>query len=192
MKYRVISVMLAGLISLVFFGVRFGPVSAHQGIQVGDYEVEIGWLNEPPVVGQLNAIMLHVTPLSAGSAAPAAKELPVDISGLKLAVVYGGETRTLELQPLSEESQNEYIASILPTRPGKYTVRLSGTLGAAAASAEVEPEEVLMAENLQFPQAGNPLNAPQENNLPVWLAAAALLVSLLALGFTVFNARKNR
>ena len=106
-------------------------------------------------------------------------------------VVYGGKSKALTLQPLSEDSQNQYIAPILPTRPGKYTVVLSGIIGTTAANAAVQPEEVETADSLQFPLA-DPSGQTSGLNLPVVLAAAALLVGLAALGISVISLRKNR
>ena len=38
-----------------------GNVFAHKGEVIGDYKVEVGWENEPPIAGQKNAIEIIVT-----------------------------------------------------------------------------------------------------------------------------------
>jgi hypothetical protein len=38
-----------------------GSASAHKGEVIGDYKVEVGWENEPPIVGQKNSIEIIVT-----------------------------------------------------------------------------------------------------------------------------------
>src|SRR6185436_10006377 len=50
----------------------------------------------------------------------------VDVSGLKLEVVYGPESKVLTLQPLGEETPGQFIAPLTPTRAGQYTLRLTG------------------------------------------------------------------
>ncbi len=45
---------------LAFLGLQSG-VSAHQTVTVGPYNVEIGWLDEPPIVGQMNAIVMNLS-----------------------------------------------------------------------------------------------------------------------------------
>ena len=35
--------------------------SAHQTIQIGDYDVEYGWLNEPVILGQANGIVFNIS-----------------------------------------------------------------------------------------------------------------------------------
>ena len=76
----------------------YGLARAHGEAAVGDYQLEYGWVSEPPVVGQTNAIMLNLTK---DGAAP---QSAADVSGIKVTVAYGGQTKTLELQPASEES----------------------------------------------------------------------------------------
>ena len=188
-KFRFPIYLTAGLVCIIAIGLIFRTASAHQTIVVGDYEVEIGWLDEPPVVGQRNAIVVNIAsnlPSSADSNSGSSADT-IDITGLMVNVSYGGETKPLSLQPLSEDSQGQYIAPIIPTRPGIYTIQLSGTLGSSPVQAEVEPEEVDTAGSLQFPAPGktNP-------NLPLALGVGALLVSLAALATALIGPRRNR
>jgi hypothetical protein len=52
-----LSILLASLV----FILNAQSALAHESITVGDYTLEIGWLSEPPVVGQHNAITVQVT-----------------------------------------------------------------------------------------------------------------------------------
>ena len=79
-------------------------------------------MDEPPVVGQRNAIVVNVANNTSADA-------QVDVSKLTVAVSYGGETKDLTLEPLSEDAVNQYIAPILPTVAGQYTVQLRGQVG---------------------------------------------------------------
>ncbi len=178
--------LVTGLLSLVLSVFSYSAASAHEGITVGSYTVEIGWLEEPPVVGQRNAIIVNIS--KTGEETPTA----VDISGLKVAVVYGGQSKTLELQPFSEDSVNQYTAAILPAIPGKYTVRLSGTIGADAASADAQPEEVQAADVLLFPKPANTNPQATDGNLSTWIAGAALLLGAAALLLSLLNWLKPR
>ena len=71
-------------------------------------------------------------------------------------MVYGDQSKFLTLQPLGEDTPGQFIAPILPSIPGTYTLRLSGTLGETPVQAEVQPEEVQPAGSIQFPQAPSP------------------------------------
>ena len=43
-----------------------GVVYGHTVDSVGEYRVEIGWMNEPVVSGETNAIEFYVSPLESG------------------------------------------------------------------------------------------------------------------------------
>jgi hypothetical protein len=176
---------LAGFIALMGLILNFQLAQAHESITIGDYTLEIGWLSEPPVVGQHNAIVVHVSTTS--------DEQPVeDVSGLTLTISYGGQSKTLTLEPLDEHSPGQFAAPILPTVPGQYTVHFGGTLGDAAVDAEVEPEEVQPADTLQFPNID--ATQPETRGLgrTEWLAIAGLVSGLAGLALSLFNMRKSR
>ncbi len=158
----------------------WGSASAHQEITVGKYKVEIGWVNEPPVVGQRNAVIMNVS-----SEDGSVKPEDIDTQGLKVEVVYGSESKALEIQPLGEDTPGQFIAPILPTRAGKYTLKLGGTLGGDPASAEVQPEEVAPADTLEFPAMKDQASGPDLNAVMpiagVILGSAGLIAGLAAL-----------
>ena len=60
--------VIAGLIVL---GFSFSFAYAHTTFEVGPYEIEVGWQDEPPVVGILNAITIEIRE-------------PSDVEGLSL------------------------------------------------------------------------------------------------------------
>jgi hypothetical protein len=161
------------------------PALAHTSIKVGDYAIEVGWLDEPAVVGERNGIVLMVS----NTASP---DSPVDISGLRVAASYGGEIKDLMLQPASEESVNEYVAPILPTVEGLYTVQLRGQLGNTEIDEDVQPEEVAAADSLAFPSAGSAGPAPQSPATGTIVGAAGLAVGLIALALSILALRKSR
>lgn len=157
--------------------------SAHTTIHVGGYDVEVGWVDEPPIVGQRNGIVVNVSNTTNTSA-------QVDISKLTVDVTYGGQTKTLLLQPLSEDTTNQYIAPLLPTIPGQYTVQLRGQLDATSISQDVTPEEVVTDDTLAFPN----VNAPQQSssmNWSEWLSIVGLISGLAGLILAVLAFRKS-
>ena len=175
---------LIAIITLLF---SYQTALAHESITVGDYEIEIGWVNEPAIAGQQNAIAVNVTNTSS--------EKPVeDVSSLTVTVSYGGQSKELTLQPLGEETPGQFAAPILPAVAGEYTLKLGGNLGETAVDAEVHPEEVLPADTLQFPsleaadQSANTTNAGATN----WLIYLSLLIGLISLGVSVTALRNAR
>jgi hypothetical protein len=179
----------------------YTAVSAHISVKAGNTDVEVGWTDEPPVVGQRNAIVVNI---AGGEDAPS-------IAGLKVSVSYGPDSQDLTLQPLSEDTAGQYIAPIIPTRAGQYTITLSGTLGGENVSAEVQPEEVGNASEIQFPpQAGGAgvrsgagggfapggavpagFTASPFISLAPVLAGLALVVGIVALVLSILAIRKR-
>jgi hypothetical protein len=139
-------------------------------------------MNEPPIVGQQNAIVVNVSTTK--------DHQPVeDISGLTVTLSYGGQNKTFTLEPLGEDTPGQFIAPILPTIPGQYTIDLGGKLGDTEVKSEVQPEEVQSADVLQFPSV---TAADQNSNLGIlnWLIYLSLLIGLIGLVLGVMALRK--
>jgi hypothetical protein len=173
----------ASLLALTALLLTFGIALAHTTVQAGNYELEVGWLDEPPVVGQRNAVVINISDKTDASR-------PVDVSKLVVDLTYGGQTRPLALQPLSEDAANQYVSPLLPTIPGQYTVELRGQVGdGTQINVDVQPEEVMPADTLAFPAA-----AQAQAGVPpgTWLSGTALLVALLALILALIALQKAR
>lgn len=115
---------------------------AHTRVEVGPYAIVVGWLAEPPIVGERNALTIEITE----------NELPVTgaEATLDVEVLYGGRTWRVNMNPTN--TPGLYTATLFPTVRGQYTVRLFGALANTEVDVPVDPEEVLPASNLQFPQ----------------------------------------
>lgn len=178
---------IAGLISLLALALNFQLALAHEHVAVGDYEIEYGWLNEPVIAGQMNAFIVNVSDTSSGEAQPVE-----DVSGLTVTVSYGGQNKILTLQPLGEDTPGQFVAPVLPTIPGQYTLIFGGKLGDTDVNnVEVEPEEVETADALLFP---NEPSAEQsaDTGMMNWLIYLSLLIGLIALVLGVMGLRKSR
>ena len=57
-KRMMVAACLLALI-LLTFGVRIA--SAHTTVKSGPYAIEIGWVSEPPIIGQMNAIVVNIS-----------------------------------------------------------------------------------------------------------------------------------
>ena len=177
----------AVLLTIVALLLNFQLALAHESITVGDYTLEVGWLGEPPIVGQQNAIVVNVSTTS--------DEQPVeDVSDLTVTVSYGGQEKTLTLQPLGEDTPGQFVAPILPTVAGQYTIKLGGTLGDTAVATQVDPEEVQPSDTLAFPSVVRAESGQQSENLATmnWLIYISLLIGLIALILGVMALRTSR
>lgn len=172
---------LACMVTLIALLLSFQVVLAHESVTVGDYELEIGWVDEPPIAGQKNALLVIVSNTSSGEAQPVE-----DVSSLTVHVSYGDQQKELTLQPLGEDTPGQFMAPILPTIPGQYTILLGGQLGDTDVDAHAEPEEVASADTLQFPSAEN----SEQNASTAWLTWLAVLLGLVGIGVGVTALRK--
>jgi len=128
--------------------------SAHEKVESGDYVFEIGWLQEPVIVGEPNGLDLFVAPKSDPEAGIA------DLSTLQFTVEYGSASQTYSLAP-DEDAPGHYSAGFIPTRVGQYTFHLTGTIEDQSIDVSVEPEEVVEAGTLAFPEATTATAPPQ-------------------------------
>jgi hypothetical protein len=159
---------------------------AHESITVGDYQLVVGWASEPPVAGQRNAIELRVSDTGTGT------EQPVeDISALRMTVSYGGQQKSLTLEPLGEDSPGEFSAPIVPTVAGEYRLTFGGRLGDTPVDAETHVQEVQPAETLAFPSLDATSPETSAFGLTGWLAIAGLLSGLAGLALSIFSLRRH-
>jgi hypothetical protein len=176
------SFIAAVCIALVALLNVYQTVFAHEEITVGDYSIEVGWLQEPPFAGQMNGITIDVTHTNAGTVQPVE-----DISSLTVTLSYGGQEKSLEFEPVGEEAPGEFVASVIPTIPGEYEVIFGGTLGETAVDAQTHVQEVQPADVLAFPSVDQ---APSSGDGSGWLVWLSLLIGLIGVGLGAAAFRK--
>lgn len=134
--------LAAGFIVVLVALVLAVPARAHTRVEVGPYQIVVGWENEPVIVGERNALLIEV------------KEGEVPVEGLEglldLTVLYGGRSFIGQLAPT--DHPGVYAAEIFPTLRGQYEVHLTGQIADVTVDEFLEPEEVLPANVLQFPE----------------------------------------
>lgn len=180
----------ACLLALLAFLLNFQFAFAHESITAGDYEIVYGWVNEPPIAGQLNGIEIFVNNTSGGSEQPVEEQI---IRSLVVELSYGGEIKTLTLEPVFDAA-GAFDATVLPTIPGLYSLKFSGTVGDTPVDAEVDLEEVQAADAVQFPRGASTASAEQDTGAGTadWLVWLSLLLGLLGIGLGAMALRKAR
>lgn len=179
------TLLTAFLLALLGIASTFGVVFAHTDVHAGNYDIEVGWVDEPPITGQRTAILVNVSDSTAS-------DKKVDVSKLIVNVTYVGQTKTLALQPAGKDTTNQYVAPILPTIPGQYTIQLRGKIGDTDINIDVEPEDVASSDILAFPIA--PTTHEKENgNLTLigWLAGTVFLMGDIGLVLVFATLRKK-
>lgn len=140
------------VLSLIAFAISFlftvnGVAQAHGHVNVGDYELTIGFMVEPALVGEPNGLDLRVVKVASEAEdheegeedhAEATEEAAdhghgesTPVSGLEdtlqAEIIYGSQTRELELRPVFG-TEGEYTADIIPMATGDYTFHIWGEI----------------------------------------------------------------
>lgn len=137
--------MLTSLLVLSFLAFSPSPALAHEELCQNGICIVGGWVNEPPLVNQLNGIELTVTRDSDGQ--------PINnaVAQLDVSVKKGGQTKPLD--PARQEEPGVYAATILPTQTGQYAVVMKGTIAGQAIDGQIEIEDVGDTARFNFPPA---------------------------------------
>ena len=138
-----IALFFAAALLLSFLAFNKPAVFAHEEVVIGDIRIVAGWVNEPPLVNQLNDVLLIITQVSNGQ--------PVNnaLAQVDATVQKGTDTRPLEFLPAEEAGT--YTATILPTQTGQYTIVLRGTISGQTIDGPIDIEDVEDTARFAFP-----------------------------------------
>lgn len=203
--------------------------SAHEQVTAGSYQLEIGWVKEPVIVGELNGLDLFISKGTGEQAqATATSEHDHDadtaqatatsehdhaedtnqtsqdtrVTGaettLKFAVEYGSVNQTYELRPVSGQP-GHYTVDLIPTREGQYTFHLTGAINGEAVEVKVQPEEVISAGKLAFPEplastadfAAQLATAQTQVRTTQIIAIGGVVLGLIGTGFGIYGLIKK-
>ena len=128
-----------------------GVALAHEERTIGEYDVEVGFFEEPAVVNQLNGVFLEVS--REGEPVEGLDET------LKVELIVGGGAETKELAFEAIEGEpGSYVAKFLPTLAGDYTFRIFGNIEALQVDESFESgpgrfDSVESLDEIAFPEA---------------------------------------
>ena len=151
MKLNLLMLFLLIVPSLA--GIAYG----HTVDSVGEYRVEIGWMNEPVVSGETNAIEFYVSPLEPGL------ELEDQVfqngvldlkKTVKIKLIYKDQSITLPLSP-DHNIPGKYHAFVNPTVSGFYQANILGIIEDTTISLSMHPPKVAERSYIEFPEPSN-------------------------------------
>jgi hypothetical protein len=143
--------LAASLLALSFLASSPSPALAHEELCQNGICIVGGWVNEPPLVGQLNGIVLEITRESDG------QPITNAVAQLDVTVKKGATTKSLD--PAPQEEVGVYAATILPTQTGQYAVVMKGTIAGQAIDGQIEIEDVEDTARFSFPpSSGDPFD----------------------------------
>jgi hypothetical protein len=115
---------VAAVLAVLLVPLLAAPALAHGEHKVADYNVEVGFGTEPAYAGVTNSVQLIIT----NNGQPV-----TNANGLKVAVGTGdAEPKPFPLEPYWGDDfgqKGDYRAFFIPTAPGAYTFKVTGTLG---------------------------------------------------------------
>ncbi len=149
------------LLLLLIIPGSVGIAYGHTVDAVGEYRVEIGWMNEPVVSGETNAVEFYVSPLVPCPEIPEpikcaeSQEFKNGIEGLKKTVkmqlIYKDESIILPLSP-DHNVPGKYYAFVNPTVSGFYQANVLGSINETPISLSMHPPKVEERAYIEFPE----------------------------------------
>ena len=135
--------LLLSLSLLLILG--FSSAYAHKTITVQNLQIEVGWQEEPPLVGFMNAITFEINENTLDGQSGVKNAF----KNLQAIVKYGGITKTLDID--SDLKAGSYHSKIIPTRTGSLAVELKGNINGVPIDSEIPVEDVEDKGILTFP-----------------------------------------
>ncbi|NIM25820.1 MAG: hypothetical protein GTN35_05745 [Nitrososphaeria archaeon] len=139
--------ILLGSVAILFSLGLVSQAYAHTTIDVEQFEIEVGWGIEPPIVGIRNDFVFEISE-------------PGETEGLKVGVKnafknveatakFGGVTKILDIG--SDPRPGHYFSHVIPTKTGSYSILLKGDLNGVPIDVEIPVEDVESTAVLDFP-----------------------------------------
>ncbi|MDC0329513.1 hypothetical protein OAN18_01325, partial [Nitrosopumilus sp.] len=153
------------LLSLLLIPSFTEIVYAHTVDAVGEYRIEIGWMNEPVMSGETNGLELYVSPLtvcpdiSIPMECANSQEFQNGIEGLKkllkIQFVYD-KTETITLPLVADHDiAGKYYAFITPTVSGYFQANLIGKILDTPVNLSMHPPPISERSYIEFPESAD-------------------------------------
>ena len=107
----------------------------------------MGWQDEPPVMGLLNSITIHVR--EPGDVEGVSTGITSAFKKLEASVVSGGVSKVLDVNV--DPRPGHYYAKIIPTKIGSLQVKLVGEINGVKIDTVIPIEDVESTSVLDFP-----------------------------------------
>ena len=144
---QIVNYSLFVIAGLIVLGFSFSFAYAHTTIEVGPYEIEVGWQDEPPVVGILNAITIDVR--EPGDVEGVSMGITNAFKNMQATIVSGGASKVLDIN--TDPRPGHYYAKIIPTQTGSLEIKLQGEINGIEVNDVIPIEDVESTSVLDFP-----------------------------------------
>ncbi|AFS83578.1 hypothetical protein NSED_08940 [Candidatus Nitrosopumilus sediminis] len=123
------------------------PSFAHTTAHVEQYEIEVGWGIEPPVVGIRNDLVLKI--IERGEKEGTFTGITSAFKNVDATIMFGGVSKKIDIN--SDVKPGYYFSPIIPTKTGTYLVELKGDLRGTPIDIKIPVEDVEPTAVLDFP-----------------------------------------
>ncbi len=145
-----VRILLAILSAFLISGFIYSSAEAHTTVHVEQFEIEVGWDVEPPVVGFRNSIIYEISE----SPSEGLKTGVINaFKNLESTIRMGGATKILDID--SDPRPGHYLSKIIPTKTGSLVIELKGNINGIPVNIEVPIEDVESTAVLDFPQSSS-------------------------------------
>ena len=139
--------MLLGFVAILFSLGLVSQAFAHTTIEVEQYEIEVGWGIEPPIVGIRNDFVFDIS--EPGETQGVKIGVKNAFKNIEASAKFGGVTKVLDIG--SDPRPGHYFSHVIPTKTGSYSVLLKGDLNGVPIDVEIPIEDVESTAILDFP-----------------------------------------
>ena len=146
-----VKIGIFGIIGLLFSIGMIAPSFAHTTVHVEQYEIEVGWGIEPPIVGIRNDLVFKIT--EPGETEGSHKGVTNVFREVESTVMFGGATKKIDVN--SDPRPGYYFSPIIPTKIGSYMVELKGEIQGTPIDIKIPVEDVEPTAVLDFPPSSS-------------------------------------
>ena len=142
-------VLILGLVALLSLGIT-SQAFAHTTVTVEPYQIEVGWGEEPPVVGFRNDFVFQIS--QPGDNPGVKTGITNAFKNLQATAKFGGITKVLDIS--SDPRPGHYFSHVIPTKTGTISILLQGDINGVPVDIEIPVEDVETTAVLDFPPSG--------------------------------------
>lgn len=140
-------VVIFSFIALLFSAGLLTQAFAHTTVEVEQYEIEVGWGTEPPVVGFRNDFVFQIS--EPGENPGLKVGIKNAFKNLQATAKFGGVTKVIDIG--SDPRPGHYYSHVIPTKTGSYSIHLQGDINGVPVDEDIPVEDVESTAVLDFP-----------------------------------------
>ena len=143
----VVKVLIFSLVALLVTTGITSQAFAHTTVHVEQYEIEVGWGIEPPIVGYRNDFVFEIS--EPGESQGVKIGVKNAFKNLEATAKFGGVTKILDIG--SDPKPGHYFSHVIPTKTGSISILLEGEINGVPVNIDVPVEDVETTAVLDFP-----------------------------------------